>query len=141
MTTEGVALWWRTRERIRRPLGRRYLDEEADDLADAVERCLRAKRERRALSVAVRANAAEVIELLGLGRRGDRPDERARPAPGIHPAGLTLDEADHLRREDPEEYIYRARVSAAAHCFAMVGLVDEARRSIEIRNTSARGEL
>ncbi|HEY7454265.1 MAG TPA: hypothetical protein VH683_06845, partial [Thermoleophilaceae bacterium] len=49
---EGVALCVEVdRDRIRRRLETRYLDEEADDLGDAVERCLRAKRERRALSV------------------------------------------------------------------------------------------
>ena len=37
--------------RIEMRLKTRYLDEEADDLADAVDRCLRAKRERRTLSV------------------------------------------------------------------------------------------
>ena len=49
---EGVALCVEVdRDRIRRRLETRYLDEEADDLADAVERCIRAKRDRRALSV------------------------------------------------------------------------------------------
>src|ERR671929_963968 len=48
---EGVVLCVEVdRDRIRRRLETRYLDEEADDLADAVERCMRAKRERRALS-------------------------------------------------------------------------------------------
>jgi len=37
---------------------------------------------------------------------------------------VTLDEANALRRDDPEEYIRRARLSAAAHCFAMVGFMD-----------------
>src|SRR6187200_2201573 len=42
---EGVALCVEVdRDRIRRRLETRYLDEEAGDLADAVERCLRAKR-------------------------------------------------------------------------------------------------
>src|SRR4029453_3924675 len=58
---DGVALCVEVdRDRIRRRLETRYLDEEADDLADAIERCSRAKAERRALSVAVCANAAEV---------------------------------------------------------------------------------
>src|SRR5437764_8043507 len=39
------------RERIERRLQTRYLDELADDLEDAVARCLAAKSERRALSV------------------------------------------------------------------------------------------
>ena len=127
---EGVALCVEVdRDRIRRRLETRYLDEEADDLADAVERCLRAKRERRALSVGLCANAAEVAARAappGLrGGRRDRPDERARPARrATCPAGLTLAEADALRRDDPDEYIRRARLSAAAHCFAMVGFMD-----------------
>src|SRR5580765_3454930 len=55
---EGVALCVEVdRDRIRRRLETRYLDEEADDLADAVERCVQAKRQRRALSVGVCGNA------------------------------------------------------------------------------------
>ena len=141
---EGVALCVEVdRDRIRRRLETRYLDEEADDLADAVERCLRAKRERRALSVAVCANAAEVFpELLRQGFEADVVTDQTSahdPLQGYVPAGLTLDEADHLRREDPEEYIYRARVSAAAHCFAMVGYMDERRRGVRLRQQPPRG--
>src|SRR5215213_5347675 len=48
-------------ERIRRRLETRYLDERADGLDDAVARCIRAKRERRPLSVGLCGNAAEVV--------------------------------------------------------------------------------
>ena len=115
------------RDRIRRRLETRYLDEEADDLADAVERCLRAKRERRALSVGLCANAAEALpELLRQGFEADVVTDQTSahdPLAGYVPAGLTLAEADTLRREDPED-VRRARRSAAAHCFAMVGFMD-----------------
>src|SRR5689334_23634580 len=47
--------------RIERRLATRYLDEEASDLDDAVARCERAKAERRALSIGVRANAADAL--------------------------------------------------------------------------------
>ena len=124
---EGVALCVEVdRDRIRRRLETRYLDEEADDLADAVERCLRAKRERRALSVGLCANAAEVLpELLRQGFEADVVTDQTSahdPLAGYVPAGLTL--SRHLAREDPEEYVRRARRSAAAHCFAMVGFMD-----------------
>src|SRR6187431_3308673 len=46
-------------ERIRRRLDTRYLDEQADDLEQAVSRCQAAKDERRPLSVGVCANAAD----------------------------------------------------------------------------------
>src|SRR6187551_3360177 len=126
---EGVALCVEVdRDRIRRRLETRYLDEEAGDLADAVERCLRAKRERRALSVGLCGNAAEVLpELLRQGFEAEVVTDQTSahdPLAGYVPAGLTLDEADALRRDDPEDYIGRARRSAAAHCFAMVGFMD-----------------
>src|SRR5919112_363405 len=126
---EGVALCVEVdRDRIRRRLETRYLDEEADDLTDAVERCLRAKRERRALSVGLCGNAAEVLpELLRQGLEADVVTDQTSahdPLVGYVPAGLSLAEAEDLRRADPDEYVHRARLSAAAHCFAMVGFMD-----------------
>ena len=47
--------------RIQRRLETRYLDEQADDLDDAVARCLAAKADGRALSVGLLGNAAEVL--------------------------------------------------------------------------------
>jgi urocanate hydratase len=126
---EGVALCVEVDpERIGRRLETRYLDEEADDLDDAVERCARAKRERRPLSVGLRGNAAEVVpELLRREFDADIVTDQTSahdPLGGYVPAGLTLAEAEALRRDDPEEYVGRARRSAAAHCFAMVGFMD-----------------
>ena len=126
---EGVALCVEVDpDRVRRRLETRYLDEQAEELADAVERCLRAKRERRALSVAVCANAAEALpELLREGFEADIVTDQTSahdPLAGYVPGGLGLDEAEALRRTDPHEYIRRARLSAAAHCFAMVGFMD-----------------
>jgi urocanate hydratase len=126
---EGVALCVEVDpDRIKRRLETRYLDEEADDLDDAVERCLRAKRERRALSVGLCGNAADAVpELLRRGFEADIVTDQTSahdPLAGYVPAGLPLDEAERLRRGEPDEYIRRARVSAAAHCFAMVGFLD-----------------
>ncbi|HET7481748.1 MAG TPA: urocanate hydratase, partial [Actinomycetota bacterium] len=59
---DGVALVVEVdRHRIERRLETRYLDAVADDLEDAVERVIAAKREGRALSVGVEGNAAEVV--------------------------------------------------------------------------------
>src|SRR5438128_1612623 len=65
----GVALCIEVeRERIERRLQTRYLDELADDLDDAVARCLAAKAQRRALSIGLQANAADVLpQLLSMG--------------------------------------------------------------------------
>src|SRR4051794_38240187 len=93
---EGVVLCVEVdRDRIRRRLDTRYLDEEADDLADAVERCVRAKRERRALWVGVCATAAEASpELLRQGFEADIVPAQTSahdPLQGYVPAGVTLE--------------------------------------------------
>src|SRR6266516_1007642 len=61
----GVALCVEIdRDRIERRLKTRYLDELASSLGDAVARCREAKAERRALSVGLHANAADVLPAL-----------------------------------------------------------------------------
>src|SRR3982750_3604532 len=51
-------------ERIRRRIETRYLDEAATSLDDAIRRCHDAKAERRALSVGLCGNAADVLPTL-----------------------------------------------------------------------------
>jgi len=126
---EGVALCVEVDDsRIERRLETRYLDERAGDLDDAVARCLEAKRARKALSVGVLGNAAEVVpELLRRGFEADIVTDQTSahdPLVGYVPAGMSLGEADALRESDPDGYIERARASCAAHCFAMVGFME-----------------
>ena len=140
---EGVALCIEVDpERIQRRLETRYLDERADDLDDAINRCIAAKTERRALSVGLCANAAEVVpELLRRGFEADIVTDQTSahdPLVGYIPAGLSLAEADDLRERDPDAYIDRARASAAAHCFAMVGFQDAGSEVFDYGNSLRR---
>ena len=113
-------------------LGRRietgYLDEEADDLADAIARCLAAKGERRPLSVGLVANAADALpELQRMGFEADVVTDQTSahdPLNGYVPNLMTLEEALRLRAENPDEYVRRSRAAIAAHCAAMVGFLD-----------------
>ena len=140
---DGVALCIEVDpQRIERRLETRYLDQRADDLDDAIERCLAAKRERRALSVGLCANAAEVVpELLRRAFEADVVTDQTSahdPLVGYVPAGLELAEADELRERDPDSYIRRARASAAAHCFAMVGFQDVGAEVFDYGNSLRR---
>ncbi len=140
---DGVALCVEVDpDRIQRRLETRYLDQRADDLDDAIERCVAAKRERRALSVGLCANAAEVVpELLRRGFEADVVTDQTSahdPLVGYIPAGLELREADELRERDPDTYIERARASAAAHCFAMVGFQDAGAEVFDYGNSLRR---
>src|SRR3954463_2218818 len=114
----------RSRAERRRDNG--YLDEIADSLDDGLDRVQSAAREGKALSVAVVANAADVLPELV--RRGWTPDVVTDQTSahddlnGYVPNGMTLDEATELRRAKPSEYVDRARAAMAVHCRAIVDL-------------------
>jgi urocanate hydratase len=125
----GVALCVEIdREAIERRLRTRYLDELADDLDDAVERALSAKRERRAVSIGLQANAADVLpELLRRGFEADIVTDQTSahdPLNGYIPNTMSFEEAAELRGSDPDQYVERSRRAMAAHCAAMVGFKD-----------------
>jgi urocanate hydratase len=125
----GVALCIEVdREHIDRRLATRYLDEVADSLDDAITRCEEAKRERRALSVGLEANAADVLPvLLARGFEAEIVTDQTSahdPLSGYVPNRMTLAEAKELRTANPDEYVKRSRAAIAAHCAAMVGFLD-----------------
>ena len=113
--------------RIERRLASRYLDEATSSLDDAVERVQAAASERRAMSVGLLGNAAEVVPELA--RRGVRfdlvTDQTAAhdPLNGYVPTGLSIEAAAALRASDPEEYLRRASESIACHVRGMLEFV------------------
>jgi urocanate hydratase len=115
-------------ERIERRIATRYLDEVADSLDDAVARALAARDARRAVSIGLCANAADVLpRLLRMGFAADIVTDQTSahdPLVGYVPDRMTLAEADELRVTDPDEYVRRSRAAIAAHCAAMVGFLD-----------------
>jgi urocanate hydratase len=112
-------------ERIERRLATGYLDERAEDLADAIERVEAAARDGRALSVGLLGNAAEVLpELLAMGFRPDVVTDQTSahdPLGGYVPAAIDAGDAPSARADDPDGYVKQARESMATHCEAMVG--------------------
>ena len=113
--------------RLHRRVEHRYLDEVADSLDDAVEKALRAKAERRAWSVGVVGNAAEVFpELLRRGVPIDVVTDQtsAHDPLSYLPEGVALEEWAELAANKPEEFTDRARASMARHVQAMVDFMD-----------------
>jgi urocanate hydratase len=136
----GVALCVEVdRERIERRLKTRYLDQVADSLSDAVERCKRAREERRAVSIGLEGNAADVFPaLLSGGFEADIVTDQTSahdPVNGYVPGLMSLQEAHELRRADPEEFLRRSRASIAAHCAAMVGFLDRGSEVFDYGNS------
>ncbi|MBV8431958.1 MAG: urocanate hydratase, partial [Solirubrobacterales bacterium] len=125
--------------RIERRLQTRYLDEAASSLDDAVARCLAARDERRALSVGLVGNAADLVpELLRRGFPADIVTDQTSahdPLNGYVPNLMSLEEASSLRASDPEEYVRRSRAAIAAHCAAMVGYLDRGAEVFDYGNS------
>ncbi|TMC79641.1 MAG: urocanate hydratase, partial [Chloroflexi bacterium] len=96
----------------------------APSLDDALARIERYRRDRVARSVGLVANAADVLpELVRRGVVVDVVTDQTSahdPLDGYVPAGV--DDPGRLRREDPEEYVRRSRMSIARHCEAIVAL-------------------
>ena len=112
--------------RIERRLQTGYLDERAADLDDALARLRAAAREGRALSIGLLGNAAEVLpELVRRDVQIDVVTDQTSahdPLNGYVPAGLTIEQADALRRSDPDEYLARVGQSVLAHVGAIRAL-------------------
>ena len=128
--------------RIDRRIEHRYLDVRADDLDDAVRLAEEAKAERRALSVGVLGNAAELVpELLRRGAPIDIvTDQTSAHDPLAYlPVGIAFEDWDAQRRKDPAGFTNRARESMARHVEAMVGFMDAGAEVFDYGN-SIRGE-
>jgi urocanate hydratase len=113
--------------RLKRRVETRYLDEIAENLDDAINRVLKAKHDRTALSVGVVGNAATVLPVLL--RRGGPvdivTDQTSAHDPLYYvPEGFEVDEAREYADKKPEEFTERAQESMAKHVEAMVGFMD-----------------
>ena len=127
--------------RVNRRVETRYLDEVADSLQDAVSRCENAKHERRALSVGLVGNAADLFpRLLEMGFAADIVTDQtsAHDPLSYMPNDLSADAAKELLAKNPEEFIRRSRVAMAAHCAAMVGFLDTGSEVFDYGNSLRR---
>ncbi|MFX4271240.1 urocanate hydratase [Propionibacteriaceae bacterium Y1685] len=113
--------------RLRRRVEHRYLDQVADSLDEAIRIAEQAKADRKAWSVGVVGNAAEVFgELLRRGVAIDIVTDQtsAHDPLSYLPIGVDLDDWADLAEKKPEEFTDRARESMARHVEAMVGFAD-----------------
>jgi urocanate hydratase len=114
------------RERIERRVRTGYCDRLALNLDEALRICEDAIEQRRAVSVGLVGNCAEVLpEIVRRGVKVDAVTDQTSahdPLNGYVPAGLSLEEAEELRREDPRAYVERSMASMARHVEAMLAL-------------------
>jgi urocanate hydratase len=113
-------------ERIERRVRTGYCDRIAMTLDEALDICEDARDQKRAVSVGLVGNCAEVLpELVKRGVKVDAVTDQTSahdPLRGYVPAGLSLDEAADLRESDPAAYVSRSTESMARHVEAMLAL-------------------
>ncbi|MDP5226389.1 MULTISPECIES: urocanate hydratase [Arthrobacter] len=117
--------------RLRRRVGKRYLDEVETDLDAAIAKVNKAKEERRGWSVGYVGNAAEVFpELLRRHKAGELTIDVVTDQTSAHdplsylPEGISMDEWKREAEGDPEGFTKKAQVSMARHVQAMVEFQD-----------------
>ena len=110
--------------RIEMRLNTGYVDLQAKDLDDALHIIEKSCQEKKAVSVALLGNAADVFPELV--RRGIRPDcvtdqtSAHDPVNGYLPKGWTLADWEEKRQSDPQAVTRAAKQSMAVHVRAML---------------------
>jgi urocanate hydratase len=110
--------------RIQRRLETRYLDQVADGLDLAIAQAEQARRERRAISIGLQGNAAEILPTMVA--RGFTPDlvtdqtSAHDPMFGYLPPARPDEDLAASRSSDPPGYLARVREAMASHVAAIV---------------------
>ena len=115
--------------KIERRIRTGYCDQMTENLDQALDIVMKAKKKGKAISVGLVGNCADTHpEIL---RRGIVPDVVTDQTSahdelnGYVPHGISLDEALRLRKENPKEYIKRSMESMAVHLQAVLGFLEQ----------------
>ena len=136
---DGVAICIECDEaRIQRRIDHRYLDVRAASLEEAVSMAVQARDERRALSIGVLGNAAEMLpRLLEMEAPVDVvTDQTSAHDPLAYlPVGVPFAEWEARRTADPAGFTKEAQASMAAHVRAMVEFQDRGAEVFDYGNS------
>ncbi|MFE7723167.1 urocanate hydratase [Nocardia rhizosphaerihabitans] len=124
--------------RIDRRIAHGYLDTKAESLQEALDLAIAARDERRALSIGLVGNAAEVFpQLLAM----DAPIDIVTDQTSAHdplsylPIGVALEDWHTLAEKDPAWFTTEAQASMAKHVEAMVGFLDKGAEVFDYGNS------
>ncbi len=124
--------------RLERRSQTRYLDLIARDVEEAVRLAGEAQKDMRPLSIGVPVNATELLEAFVTHNIPVDIVTDQTPAhdPMMYvPAGMSVADADELRRSDPKDYLIRARDTMARHVTAMLTMLDRGAEVFDYGNS------
>lgn len=123
----GVCLAAEVEEwRIKKRLQTKYLDEMVSDIDEGIDKALAAKKAGKAWSIAVLCNAVELLQRIS--ERNIKVDiltdqtSAHDPLIGYVPEKLTVEQADQLRKNNPDEYLRRSYATIKKHVELMITL-------------------
>ena len=114
------------KSRIEKRLKTRYLDEMVENIDEAIDAAIRAKKEGIALSIGVHCNAVDLLQRLI--KRNIEVDvltdqtSAHDPLVGYYPDSISFEEANELRISNPEKYIELSYQSMKKHVELMLEL-------------------
>jgi urocanate hydratase len=112
--------------RIKRRLETRYLDQATASLTEAIALAQEAKQQRRALSIGLLGNAAEILpQMVQLGFVPDLVTDQTSshdPLYGYLPPSHADEDLNTLRTAHPDSYTARVRTAIATHVEAILTL-------------------
>jgi urocanate hydratase len=126
------------KSRLEKRIQTRYLDEIANNLDDAVNRCLKAKTQGVPLSVGLVGNAAEVFpQLLKMDVAIDIVTDQtsAHDPLSYVPIGVEYEQAALLAQDNPADFTKRSQEAMAKHVEAMVGFMDKGAEVFDYGNS------
>ncbi|WP_175934310.1 urocanate hydratase [Corynebacterium sp. Marseille-P4321] len=128
--------------RLKRRQGKRYLDEVTTDIEEAIKLVTEAKAEKRALSVGLVGNAAEVFpEMLRRHRAGELEVDIVTDQTSAHdplsylPSEIAFEDWHNEAAADPVTFTKKAREAMAAQVQAMVEFQDEGAEVFDYGNS------
>ena len=124
--------------RIEKRLETKYCDEMTSDIDDAIDKAIEWKNAKEGKSIAVVANIVDLLERLI--ERKVVPDiltdqtSAHDPLIGYIPQELSLEEAEELRENNPQEYLKKSYASMAKHVKLMLKLKDMGANTFDYGN-------
>jgi urocanate hydratase len=126
----GVALIAESENwRIQKRLETKYLDYTVENLDEAIDKALQAKKNKMAVSIGVCCNAVDLLQRLL--KRNIVPDTLTDqtsahdPLIGYWPHQMSIEEAKILRESNPEKYLDLAYASMKLHVELMLALQEK----------------
>ncbi len=131
------------KSRIQKRIRTGYVDVLSEDLDEALELVMKAKGEKKALSVGLIGNAGDILPQIL--KRNIIPDILTDQTSahdtlnGYVPMGISFEEALIMRKNNPDEYIKKSKETIVAHVKAMLEFQKQGAVTFDYGN-NIRGE-